>query len=238
MIFRNRILRGLDSTSFAAMLPHLRSSMLVREQVLVEQDEAPDQVWFPETAILSAVRLMRDGRMVELATFGNDGAAGLLACLSGAGSHSRIVTQGPGAALGIRAPTLRALASANPDLHRSLLDAVRELTDRVEQNLACNALHDVPSRLARWLLETRDRAESDRLHLTQEELATTLGVQRTTVNAAALQLKSSGAITYTRGLVRIVAPARLEAATCECYGAPQPAGARRTGPGADLRQSA
>ena len=152
MIFRNRILQGLDSTSFAAMLPHLRSSMLVREQVLVEQDEAPDQIWFPETAILSAVRLMRDGRMVELATFGNDGAAGLLACLSGAGSHSRIVTQGPGAALGIRAPTLRALASANPDLHRSLLDAViihwkptmLSLRWRRRADLPCQATWQLP----------------------------------------------------------------------------------------------
>lgn len=217
MILRNRILGGLGAGARAALQPYLRETELGRDEVLAEPDDEAVHVWFPETAVLSAVRVMGDGRTVEVAAIGHEGGVDLLACLTAGRSRTRLVVRIAGRAVVVRSAALRALAESHPELRMALLDGVRFASDQVELNLACNAQHDVAARLARCLLETRDKAGSDGLLLTQGELAVLLGVQRTTVNAAALHLKAAGAILYSRGTVRVLDAARLTAAACECY---------------------
>jgi CRP-like cAMP-binding protein len=211
--FRNTILATLNGDSLAALKPYLREVDLLREEVLIEAGDPPGRVWFPETAVLSSVRPLGDGRIAE-------GAEGLLDCLSGEPSGGRVAVQVEGAAVVVPAAAISALAAADPALRRVLLRAVRDAVDQAEQRVACNVFHEAASRLSRWLLEIGDKAGTDAFPLTQEHMAVLLGVQRTTANAAAQRLKIAGAISYRRGLVRIVSRGRLEAMTCECHRPP------------------
>lgn len=216
-MFRNHILRALDRNSQAMLIPRLRETSLVSEQVVVEEGAKPSWVWFPETVVFSSRLIMRDGRVAEISSVGREGAAGLLACMSGVPSVPRITVHIAGSALGIRASDLRTLALTDPALDCVLLRAAQVALDHSEQSIACNAFHGATQRLARRLLETRDRSASERFPFTQEAMAVALGVQRTTANAAAQQLKALGAILYSRGQVRITDSGRLEALACDCY---------------------
>jgi CRP-like cAMP-binding protein len=160
---------------------------------------------------------MADGRMVEVAALGRGDAAGVLSCLTSASETCRTVVRISGPARTIPAPVLRAAADADEAFRRVLLRMVRDVAVRAEHELACNALHDVTARLAKWLLLTCARTGENRLPLTQDDMAVILGVQRTTLNSSAIHLKATGAIRYSRGIVEVLDPERLEAHACECY---------------------
>lgn len=217
MLYRNHILRTLSAASQAAIRGHLKPVTLERGQVIVEEGEGLSSVWFPETAVLSSLLIMRDGRMAEIGTIGCEAAAGLLSCISRAPSVTRITVQVSGAANALRAQDLRALAMSDPVLDCHLLQAAQVALDHSEQAIACNVFHGATPRLARRLLEIQDRAASDLFPMTQEAMAAALGVQRTTANSAAQQLKTAGAIRYSRGNVRVCDRSVLEAMSCDCY---------------------
>jgi len=186
-----------------------------------EAGEPVQGVYFPSSAVLSIVTLMRDGTSVETATVGHESAVGLLSGLTGVRSSHRIFTQIPGAAVRIPATALRAAALGSPDLLDLLLCSAQASVAEAEQSAACNALHDAPSRLARWLLLTQDRTGGGGFSLTQDYMAIMVGVQRTTISAIASDLKARGLIRYTRGHVEVLDRAGLEEAACECYDAMQ-----------------
>lgn len=215
---RNQLLLALYRVKPAALAPHLREVTLVDGDTLFEDGAVPRIVVFPEGALLSGLATMADGRMVEVATLGREGAAGVLSCLAPTPEICRTVVRIGGPARVIAAPVLQAAADADEGLRRVLLRSVRGSTALTEQELACKALHDVTARLAKWLLLARIRTGEDRLPLTQDEMAVGLGVQRTTLNASALHLKATGAVRYSRGVVQVLDAERLEAQACECYG--------------------
>jgi CRP-like cAMP-binding protein len=178
-------------------------------------------VWFPCTAVLSVVTVMSDGRTVESDTVGRESAAGVLAALGSSVATSRTFVQIPGRATRLSAARLRLQAEASPSFRRLLVRHSLANLAQAHQSVACNALHDVDARLCRWLLMSQDRTDSDVVRLTQQYLATMVGVQRTTVTRLLSTLADDGVIRKGRACIEVIDRRRLEARVCECYGAVQ-----------------
>ncbi|MGZ6011918.1 MAG: Crp/Fnr family transcriptional regulator [Caulobacteraceae bacterium] len=217
VIFRNRILSILEKPDLLALLPNMSEAAWGPSLGLYEVGGAVGHVHFPSSAGLSVVAVMADGTEVECATVGYEGAVGLLPALSGALSTNRTYVQLAGSGISISASALRDRAAVSPPLLELLLRSAQTLIAQEEQSVACNALHAIERRLARWLLICRDRLSITVLPITQEYLAVMLGVQRTTVNAAAGALRKEGLIRYSRGQIEILDYEGLERRSCECY---------------------
>jgi CRP-like cAMP-binding protein len=188
-------------------------------QVIFEAQDKVHWIYFPGNAILSVLALFADGRCAEALTIGNESAAGILYGLTGACTQSRTVTQQPGLAYKVPAEVLRELAAARPALLRALLGSVQQDFARAEYAVGCNALHSGTERLARWLLANQDRVGSGvPINITQEALALVLGVQRTTVTGLATRMRDDGAISYSRGKLKIIDRGSLKRLSCACYG--------------------
>jgi CRP-like cAMP-binding protein len=213
----NHFLTSLSQADRRALDPGLSLIELERGQVLAEPGLMVTYVWLPQGSVISIVTLMRDGRAVESRTIGLESGFGLLNALGSRLSYERVTVQIPGPTWRISADALGAAARQSPSLVKSIVVHGQATLVQAAQQTACNALHGVDSRLCRWLLLTQDRVQADILPLTQEHLAIMLGVQRTTVTAAASQLQDRGSITYTRGKIRILDRPAVEACACECY---------------------
>jgi CRP-like cAMP-binding protein len=215
---RNRILSSLDEKDIAVFAPELSEVTIELGKVLSEAGDPIQQVYFPHEGMISLLAVMTDGRGIETATVGSEGVVG---AMSGFGMHisfTRAVVQAPLVASRISAKAFRAALTQSSTI-RNLMAAYNEvLLAQVQQTAACNALHAIEARLARWLLQTRDRVDSDVLPLTQEFLSQMLGVRRTTVNLVARQLEHAGTIQRRRGRIVITDRAGLEEVACECYG--------------------
>jgi len=214
----NRILDALPSEEIARLRIHLEPATLALRQVVARPDEAIDFVYFPVKGALSVMTLLRDGSSVEVGTIGSEGLLGLSALLGDGISIHEVIVQGAGEALRGPARAIRHEFDRSPPFR----DAVAKLSQLVlaeaSQNAACNGRHSLAQRCARWLLRMHDAVGTDHFPLSQEFLATMLGVQRTGVTAAALELRRKNLIDYQRGKVAILNGKGLEAAACECYG--------------------
>ena len=213
------VLKNLTSARLKEVSPFLQDVYLSEGDILYDAGEVVEAVYFPEDAVISVVTVMRDGQMIETATIGNESVVGVIAALAEGRTYARTFVQVGGQAMKLPASHLRRLVKESPELLKILLSRVQRDIAQAEQSVACNALHNVTQRLARWLLLFQDRVESPVVVLTQEYLAMVLGVQRTTVTAAAQTLRERGAISYRRGRIEIVDRKRLERASCECYAA-------------------
>jgi CRP-like cAMP-binding protein len=222
----NHFLSSLAPADLAALRPHLSAIDLVRNQTLAEAGEPVAQVILPLNAVISVVTLMRDGRSVESRTIGKESGYGLLHALGSRLSHEHVTCQIGGPVLRITTDALSAAADRSMSLVRSIVVHAQATLVQSGQQAACNALHGVDARLCRWLLLTQDRLQSDVLPLTQEHLSIMLGVQRTTVTAAALTLQSRCFIAYTRGKIRVLDREGLIGCACECYSAAEDSAAR------------
>jgi CRP-like cAMP-binding protein len=160
---------------------------------------------------------MRDGRYVETSTVGQESGVALLDAVTGEAVQSRVFAQIGGGAIRLDAVALRRRLAHSPVLLGLFMRHARANGLQSEQNVACNATHDIEQRLAKWLLMTADRVGSDRFMLTQDYMAVMTGSQRTTVSAAATRLKAARMVAYTRGQVTILDRAGLSARACECY---------------------
>lgn len=216
---RNRLLAALAPDAAAWLEPHLAPVSLDVGQVLAEPGEPFTHVYFPETAIVSLVNRMADGAGVEVGTIGNEGMAGVAAFLEAEAAESQTFCQIPGAALRAPAAVVAEAAGAPPTFRRLLNRYTQAYLTQVAQGAACNRLHHLEARCARWLLMTHDRVGgADAFPLKQEFLALMLGVRRAGVTVAAGALQDAGLIRYRRGGIRVLDRAGLEAASCECYG--------------------
>lgn len=180
--------------------------------------EPVTSVYFPEGGFLSIVTVLEDGRMVEVATVGNEGMVGLAALAENAAAPSGTMVQGEGTACyRMTAAAFRAEMDRRGAFFELLTRYAQAHMGVVMQSTACNAVHDVEQRLARWLLLAHDRMEGDEFPLTQEFVAMMLGVTRPTVTVVAGALQKAGLIHYHRGRVGILNRKGLESASCECY---------------------
>lgn len=191
---------------------------LARGDSVFEVGDAPDHIYFPSSAVLSVVTVMSDGRCVETATIGYESGVGLLDAAAGDIMRSRIFAQVAGSALRLPSAVLRNRLRESPRLMRLLLRHVRANALQAELGAACNILHAIDARLAKWLLMTADRTGSSSFMLTQDYMAVMTGTQRSTISTTASVLKRDGLVAYTRGQVTILDRAGLTRRACECYG--------------------
>jgi CRP-like cAMP-binding protein len=214
---RNRLLDALPAAVRDELAPHLeRVTLDVREPV-AHPGRPFEYVWFPESCIVSVVNDMRDGSTVETGTIGNEGVAGLEALMDADSSERRTFGQVPGSALRARASIVAGLVERERELRRLVNRYSQAYLSQVAQGAACNRLHGIEQRCARWLLLTHDRVGRDQFLLKQEFLADMLGVRRAGVSVAASSLQHAGLIRYRRGVIQVLDRDGLEAASCECY---------------------
>jgi CRP-like cAMP-binding protein len=217
MHFRNFLLRALDANDAATITPQLREVSLSRGQPLYEPGDHVDTLYFPSSACVSVVTVMRDGKAVETTSVGRESVPALLDALTDRPTTSRVFVQVGGAALTLSSAVYRSRLSLSPSLVGLSLLHARGLAQQAELGVGCNIAHPAEGRLARWLLMTQDRIGGDVLPLTQDYLAVMTGVQRTTVSLMAAALKAARIITYSRGQVTILDRPALIAHACECY---------------------
>jgi hypothetical protein len=186
-------------------------------QVLQKKDVVIQNVYFPEDCVLSLVVSMPDERTVEVATVGQEGVLGLSVFWGADLLPILSIGEVPGKALVMPAKAFHEAIEKFQELNRRLQLYTQALFVLVAQVLACNTLHSIEERCARWILMTHDRVHAETLPLTQEVLAQMLGVRRPTVTLAAGILKKAGLIEYSRGSVKILDRDGLESATCGCY---------------------
>jgi CRP-like cAMP-binding protein len=217
----NEILLTIPYEEVNLLLPKLEFVRLRIHQILHEAGDKIKSVYFIESGLLSIVNLQPDGKSVEVGLVGKGGFAGLPIVDGFRTSPNRAVAQAEGTAYRMEADTLRQLLPQCPVLSRELHRFGQRLTMQAMQIAACNRLHEVDERLARWLLMSQDLLGSNELPLTQELLGQMLGTRRSSVSLAAGMLHKAAVITYTRGNVTILDKARLQEAACECYSAIQ-----------------
>jgi CRP-like cAMP-binding protein len=190
-------------------------------QVLFEPADEIAAVYFPFSGAVSLVVVMGDGSAVEALMVGREGATDTLSYAVPHRAAARAVVQLPGEAFRVDAARLRELARNRPAVRGVMELHAGRVTVELQQTAACNAVHRLEPRLAKWLLNSHDRARADVLPLTQEFLGEMLGAQRTTVTAVASALQKVGAIGYKRGRITVLNRSALERASCECYAAAQ-----------------
>jgi CRP-like cAMP-binding protein len=213
----NKLLAAFSRDDFALLRPHLAIMPLEQGVVLCEADDEVEYAYFPTSGMISLLVVMRDGKAIETATIGREGVFGAMSGLGIHHSRVRAIVQLPMSASRIASTQLRKAASLSKSIAGLCVRYNEVLLQQARVTAACNALHGVEERFCRWLLQTRDRAESDTLHLTQEFLSEMLGVRRTSVTEVAIKIQTSGAIRYSRGAIRILDLDALEAMSCECY---------------------
>ena len=214
---RNLVLTALRKEDRQAIEPYLQFVSLGSGDILYEPGYPIHWVYFPNTAVLSVVTVMTDGRTVESDTVGYESVVGALNALGDTPAVSRTFTQIPGTAVRLPAARLRRRADESATLRKLLIRHTQANLAQAHQSVACNALHDLTQRLCRWLLMSHDRTAREDIQLTQQFLATMLGVQRTTVNEALREMADAGLIRQRRGSIQLLDRERLEAMVCECY---------------------
>lgn len=214
----NQILLRLPSKESSALFSKLEFVTLPAPAVLTELDEPIKYAFFINDGLASILKVMDDGKSIEVGLCGKEGWIGIPLAMGFSSSSNRIIMQVGGSAFRVKAADLLIAMRESPALAASLQQFGQQLALQAEQVAACNRLHEVEERLARWLLMSQDRLGSNKLPLTQNFLAHMLGTRRASVTVAAGILQRAGLITYTRGQVIIENRAALEDSTCECYG--------------------
>src|SRR6266436_9173866 len=214
----NKILLSLPPKERDQVLSKLELVRLKLHQVIHEAGETIKSGYFVNAGVVSVLAVQPDGKSVEVGLIGKEGFVGLPLLVGYHSSPTRLITQGDGAAYRCSAQDLRQLIRQCPELAQQLHRFSQRLAMQTTQIAACNRLHEVEERLARWILMSKDRIRSDHLPLTQEFLAQMLGTRRSSVTVSAGILQKAGLISYTRGSVTILDRQKLEGAACDCYG--------------------
>jgi CRP-like cAMP-binding protein len=214
---QNAILLAIPPREFDMLMPKMEFVRLQLRHLLHESGETLKSGYFCNSGMFSVLNVMPDGKSVEVGLIGKEGFSATPLVAGFTTSHTRTVVQGDATAFRVDADALRRLLPLCPRLERELNRYAQLLAVQVTQVAACNRLHEVNERLARWLLMTQDRIGSETLQLTQEFLSQMLGTRRSSVTVSAGALQKAGLIQYTRGNVRILNRRRLQAAACDCY---------------------
>ena len=214
---RNHLLAELPAEEFARLEPFLEHFSVEAGAVVASPGQTIDHAYFPLSGMVSVVALFADGLGAEVATIGNEGMIGLPIFLGADSSPFHLMWQLPGETLRIRAEDLMPALGDGTRLQKVLTTYSQAYFVHTAQNAACNGLHPVSQRAARWLLATQDRAESDEFFLTHDFLSFMLGVARQSVSIAVGELQETELISYHRGHMKILNRPGLEAASCECY---------------------
>lgn len=214
---KNRLLSMLSSEDYQLLQPHLKLVHMDFKQVLFERNNPIDYVYFPVSSVFSILSIMHDGTAVEVATVGNDGFAGIDVLIGADVATDTTICQVAGESFSMRASAFRNAVTNDTPLRRIAQRYLQLYLSQVSQSVACNRLHTIEERFARWVLMTHDRVGRDAFHLTHEFLADMLGVHRPSVSLVASAFQQAGMIKYARGNLTILDRAGLENTSCECY---------------------
>jgi CRP-like cAMP-binding protein len=213
----NQILLGLPAQEREALFPKLEFVRLKVHQVLHEPGDTLKSAYFCDTGLVSILSVFPDGKSVEVGLVGKEGFVGWPLVAGFRTAPTRAVAQIEATAFRVDGETLMAMLQQCSKLERQLQQFSQMMAMQVTQIAACNRLHEVDQRLARWLLMSADRVGSNSVPLTQEFLGQMLGTRRSSVTVAAGILQKAGIISHTRGDVKIIDRKKLEKAACECY---------------------
>ena len=213
----NHLLAALPRKDYRKLMRVLEPVTLAYEEILYEANSPIRHVYFPIDCFVSMLTTVDSGRAAEVGLIGAEGMIGVPAALGIAVSPFRAVVQGGGTAMRLKITDFRREFSESAALRRVLFLFTHLLMIQIAQTAACNRFHLVTQRMARWLLMTRDRVNSNEFRITQEFLALMLGVRRVGINVAARSLQDRKLIGYRRGTITILDHKGLVASACGCY---------------------
>jgi CRP-like cAMP-binding protein len=213
----NRLLAALPRKDYRKLLPVLEPVKLAFGEVLYEPHARIQHVYFPNDCFVSMLTTVESGRAAEVGLIGSEGMIGVPVALGIAASPFRAVVQGGGTAMRMKIVDFHRDFSKSAALRRELFLFTHLLMIQIAQTAACNRFHVVTQRMARWMLMTRDRVNSNEFRITQEFLALMLGVRRSGVSVAMCNLRERKLIVYRRGTITILDHGSLVAAACGCY---------------------
>lgn len=213
----NRLLAALPKKQYERLVAHTEQVTLPFAEVLYLPGDAIRHVYFPNSGLVSLLSAVGDRATVEVGVVGNEGMVGVGVFLGVGDSNNRMIVQGEGTAMKMKAATLQAEIKQGGMLALLLGRYTYALLTQVSQSAACNRFHAVEARLARWLLMTHDRVNADDFRITQEFMSNMLGVRREAVVKAASVFQKKRLISYSRANITVLNRAGLEAAACKCY---------------------
>jgi len=213
----NHFLSSLSPEDLASLQPHLTRTELKHGETLHKQLEPITHVYFPTEGVISLIIDTSGGQSVEAGMIGVNGSLGASSALAVELAISRAIVQVQGSALRMPSKVLKDLADRSGSLRHALFAREQVITAHATQVAACNAVHELEPKLARWLLQVRDLMQRSTLELTQEFLGQMLGVNRTSVTLVARRLQTAGLIKYSRGKIEILDLEGLQDTACECY---------------------
>jgi CRP-like cAMP-binding protein len=213
----NHFLSSLSPQDAELLQPHITVVDLPQASVLYRPNERISHVYFPYAGIVSFVVVVAGGELVEAGVIGRNSALGIGAALDDTTAINEAIVQIAMSGVSIDSSILRKFASERESLRVSCARHEEATFGQVQQVAACNAIHNLDQRLARWLLQARDLLNSDMISLTQESLSQMLGVNRSSVTLAARRLQEAGLIEYHRGSIRLLDTEALKDVSCECY---------------------
>ena len=214
---QNHLLAALPAAEFERVAPHLELVPMLLGDTLYEPDQPLQHVYFPTTAIVSLLYIMESGLSVEITGVGNEGVVGISLFMGGDTTPSSAVVQTTGHGYRLHKKWLKEEFARGGLMQALLLRYTQALVTQMFQIAACNRHHPIELQLCRWLLLTLDRLPTNELVMTQELIASTLGVRRESVTEAAGSLQRAGLIRYRRGHISVVDRSALETNACECY---------------------
>ncbi len=214
---QNHLLAALPATAYERLSDHLELVNMPLGNVLYESGDELHHAYFPVNCIISLLYVLENGASTEIAVVGNDGVIGVALFMGGKTMPNRAVVQSAGYAYRLRAPLIQQEFSRNGSLLHLLLRYSQALITQVAQTAVCYRHHSVDQQLCRWLLRILDRLPGNELTMTQELIASMLGVRREGITEAAGKLQRAGLIDYRRGHIRVLDRQGLEARACECY---------------------
>jgi CRP-like cAMP-binding protein len=213
----NKVLLSIPNKEYALLRPHLEFLNMPHHLSLYEPGQPLEFVHFPNTGMVSLVIATEDGKTVEVGEVGREGFSGIQAAVGINRNQVREIVQIAGDGFRVRMGALKSILQSAPELQRILTRYAVVQGMQFAQTAACNRLHNIEQRLARWLLITQDRVDSATLAITHDFLATMLGTDRPTVSLAAGILQNKQIIEYARGALQILNRRKLEECACECY---------------------
>jgi len=213
----NKILRQLPAALLKRLTPHMKRTTFTGGEFIHRPDEDIEWVCFPETAVVSELQILEDGRTIEVAVTGCEGAVGLLSIFCPDRSTNWAQVSAPGTAVKVKRKALEKESRASEWTNSIFFSSIQDHIQQLSQKVACNAHHSVEERFSTWLLMVEERSGTSRLKLTQEHIARVLGVYRPSVTCIAQRMREAGLIDYVRGYIVIQDREGLKKRSCGCY---------------------
>ena len=211
------MLDTLDGAQLGDLLSHSTTVPLNLAQVVHEPHEFFKYIYFPTDGVISILCVMEDGQQAEVSAIGREGLVGSALMLGVDRTPARAIVQIQGSAVRMKTQDFTDSVERDGSLNALLGRYIQTLLSHSSQTIACNQLHTIKQRFARWLLQVSDCMNSNEFTLTQEFMSQMLMVRRASVSAVASRMQKAGLISYSRGKIRVLDRAELEAASCECY---------------------